>query len=191
LLELLIPANTGKVAGVTRQPYQEDMTMTTRKNRMLATTSLAIITAALAAAFSQSSNDDRGGTTAPELEGGWRVRVTPAVGAPIPPFLTFSTFGRGGTFLESTQPGQGPGHGVWRRTGGREFVITFEKILLSSEGNFAGTLKVREAIRLSASGDSYTGDATAEAFDPSGHLVGSFCAKTQATRIIVERPSCP
>lgn len=160
--------------------------MTTRKNRLLATTSLAIITAALAA-FSQSSNDDRGGTTAPE--GSWRVRVTP-VGAPIPPFLTFSTFGRGGTFLESTQPGQGPGHGVWRRTGGSEFVLTFEKILLSPEGNFAGTLKVREAIRLSAIADSYTGDATVEVFDPSGHLVGSFCAKTQATRIIVERPSC-
>jgi hypothetical protein len=161
--------------------------MRTRKNRLLAATSFAIITAALAA-FSQSNNDDRG-TTAPELEGSWRVRVTP-VGAPIPPFLTFSTFGRGGIFLESTQPGQGPGHGVWRRTGGHEFVITFEKILLSPEGNFVGTLKVREATRLSASGDSYMGDATAEAFDPSGHLVGSFCAKTQATRIIVERPAC-
>ena len=163
--------------------------MTKRKNRLIATTSLAIFVAALAA-FSQSSTDDPGGTTAPELETSWRVLVTP-IGAPIPPFLTFSSFGRGGTFLESTQPGQGPGHGVWRRTGGREFGVTFEKILFSPGGGFAGTLKVREVIRLNASGDSYAGDATAEAFDPSGQPLGSFCAKTQGTRITVEQPSCP
>jgi len=163
--------------------------MTKPRKWLLVTISLAILTAAVAA-FSQSSTDERGGTTAPELEASWRVMVTP-IGAPIPPFLTFSTFGRGGTFLESTQPGQGPGHGVWRRTGARDFGITFEKIVFSPDGNFAGTLKVREAIRLSASGDSYAGDGTAEVFDPSGHLVASFCAKTQATRITVERPSCP
>jgi hypothetical protein len=163
--------------------------MIKRKNQLLVTISLAIVTAALAA-FSQGSSDDPGGTTAPELEASWRVVVTP-IGAPIPPFLTFSTFGRGGTFLESTQPGQGPGHGVWRRSGGHSFGITFEKILFSPNGSFGGTLKVREAIQLNPSGDSYTGDATAEAFDPSGRLVGSFCAKTQGIRITVERPSCP
>jgi len=163
--------------------------MIQRKNRLVVTTSLAIVTAALVA-FSQSSTDDQGGTSAPELEASWRVLVTP-IGAPILPFLTYSTFGRGGTFLESTQPGQGPGHGVWRRTAGREFGVTFEKILFSPAGNFAGTLRVREAVRLNASGDSYTGDATAEAFDPSGHLLGSFCAKTQGTRMSVVRPSCP
>lgn len=163
--------------------------MIKRKNHLLVTISLAIVTATLAA-FSQNSHDNPGGTTAPQLEASWRVIVTP-IGAPIPPFLTFSTFGRGGTFLESTQPGQGPGHGVWRRTGGQSFGITFEKILFSPNGSFGGTLKVRESIQLNPSGDSYTGDATAEAFNPSGQLVGSFCAKTQGTRITVERPSCP
>jgi hypothetical protein len=162
--------------------------MTARKNRLMATTSLAIVTVALVA-FSQGSTDP-GGTTAPELETSWRVWVTP-IGAPIPPFITFSTFGRNGTFLESTQPGQGPGHGVWRRTGDREFGVTFEKLLFTPDGGFAGTLKVREAIRLNASGDSYTGDASADAFDPSGQPLGSFCAKTQGTRITVQRPSCP
>ena len=159
------------------------------RNRWLATISLAIL-AATFAAFSQSSTAEPGGTTSPELEGSWRVMVTP-IGAPIPPFLTFSTFGRGGTFLESTQPGQGPGHGAWQRTGARDFGVTFEKIVFGAGGTVAGTLKVREAIRLSASGDSYAGDGTAEVFDPSGQLVASFCAKTQARRITVERPSCP
>jgi hypothetical protein len=163
--------------------------MTIRRNQRIATTSLAILIAALAA-FSQSGTDHPGGTTAPELETSWRVLVTP-IGAPIPPFLTFSTFGRNGTFLESTQPGQGPGHGVWRRTGAREFGVTFEKILFTSAGGFAGTLKVREAIRLDAVGNSYTGDATAEAFDPTGNLLGSFCVKTQGTRITLQPPSCP
>jgi hypothetical protein len=163
--------------------------MIKRKNPLLVAISLAVVTATLAA-FSQNSNDNLGENTAPQLEASWRVIVTP-IGPPIPPFLTFSTFGRGGTFLESTQPGQGPGHGVWRRTGGHSFGLTFQKILFSPNGSFGGTLKVREAIQLSPSGDSYTGDATAEVFDPSGRPVGAFCAKSQGTRITVEPPSCP
>lgn len=163
--------------------------MTKLRNRLLVTICIATLTAAVAA-FSQGNTDDPGGTTAPEVEGSWRVIVTP-IGAPIPPFLTFSSYGRGGAFLESAQPGQGPGHGTWRRTANREFGVTFEKLVFGPDGSFAGTLKVREVIRLSANGDSYAGDATAEVFDPSGSLVASFCATTQGTRITVEAPSCP
>ena len=162
--------------------------MTTLRSPLLITIGLVIFGAV--AALSQGSAGDQGGTSAPELEASWRVTVTP-IGVPLPPFRTYSTFSRGGTFLESSQPRQGPGHGVWRRTGDREFGITFEKIVFSPEGTFAGTLRVRETISLSAQGDSYVGDGTAEVFDPSGRLVASFCAKTEATRITVERPSCP
>ena len=163
--------------------------MTMSRTRLLITLSVVILTATIAA-FTQDRPDDPGGTTAPEVEASWRVTVTP-IGVPIAPFLTYSTFARGGTFLESSQPRQGPGHGVWRRTGRGEFGITFEKVLFSPDGSFAGTLRVREAIRVTADGDSYAGDGTADVFDPSGRQVGSFCAKTQATRISVERPSCP
>ena len=161
------------------------------KNRLLATVTLAFVTLSLAA-FSQRSYDDSGAAAAPELEGSWRVMVTlVGPGGPLQTFLTFSTFGRGGTFLESTQPGQGPGHGVWRRTRGREFGLTFQKIVFDANGNHAGTLKVREILRLNASGDSYAGNGTAEVFDAHGTLVVSFCAKTEGTRIAVEPPSCP
>lgn len=163
--------------------------MSMSRTRLPIIISFVLFTATIAA-FTQSSAEDPGGTTAPELEASWQVTVTP-VGVPIAPFLTYSTFARGGTFLESAQPRQGPGHGVWRRMGDREFGITFEKILFSAEGNFAGTLRVRETIRLTASGDSYAGDGTADVFDPAGRLVASFCARTQAKRITVERPSCP
>ncbi len=50
--------------------------MIKRKNHLLVTISLAIIAATLVA-FSQSSHDDLGGTTAPQLEASWRVIVTP------------------------------------------------------------------------------------------------------------------
>ena len=162
--------------------------MTVFSNRLIVIGSL-LISAVSAAAFSQSTDDARG-TVAPGIEASWRVTVTP-VGVPIAPFLTFSTFGRGGTFLESSQPRQGPGHGVWRRTGQREFGITFEKIVFSADGSVTGTLKVRETITLSAAGDSYTGDGTAELYDTAGRLVASFCAKTEATRMSVEPSSCP
>jgi hypothetical protein len=165
--------------------------MTKLKRQLFATVSLAIITLSLGA-FGQLGIEDSEGTAAPELEGSWRVMVTlVGPGGPMPPFLTFSTFGRGGTFLESTQPGQGPGHGVWRRTRGREFGLTFQKLVFDANGNPAGTLKVREVFRLCVSGGSYAGNGTAEVFDPSGTLVVSFCAKTQGTRIAVEPPSCP
>lgn len=162
--------------------------MTARTNRMMATVSIATV-AVVVAAFSQGSADHRG-TAAPILEASWRVLVTP-IGPPIPPFVTFSTWGINGTFVESTQPGQGPGHGVLRRTSEREFVITFQKLLFGADGAVSGTLKVRELVRLDAGGDSFTGNATVDVFDPSGQRLASFCAKTQGTRIRVERPSCP
>jgi hypothetical protein len=161
------------------------------KNLLFATASLAISTLSLGA-LGPGGIEDSGGTAAPELEGSWRVMVTlVGPGGPMQPFLTFSTFGRGGTFIESTQPGQGPGHGVWRRTSGREFGLTFQKLVFDANGNPAGSLKVREALGLSANGGSYAGNGTAEIFDASGNLVVSFCAKTQGTRIVVEPPSCP
>jgi hypothetical protein len=59
--------------------------MTVFSNRLIVVGSL-LISAVSAAAFSQSSPDDAGGTVAPGIETSWRVTVTP-VGVPIAPFL--------------------------------------------------------------------------------------------------------
>ena len=114
-LPLLVPpalSNTGNCLAATpaiprlTHNKEKETRMAKLKRQLFATVSLAIITLSLGA-FGQLGIEDSEGTAAPELEGSWRVMVTlVGPGGPMPPFLTFSTFGRGGTFLESTQPGQ-------------------------------------------------------------------------------------
>lgn len=165
------------------------------KKYLLATASLVIFLIALAA-YNTSTVAAQGalGTVAPELEGTWRVTVT--LDDPSPPFLAFHTFASGGAMLESNQLDQSsqgkqtPGHGVWERKGPHTFGFTFEKLVFDPKGNFIGKVKIRETLELRTR-NSYTGRGTGDVFDPDGKLLVSFCARTQATRMTVEEPSCP
>jgi hypothetical protein len=126
------------------------------------------------------------GTVDPNVEGTWIVTVTPDGGAAFRALVTFST---GGTMVESSQGDKG-GQGVWKRTGGRTFGFTFEQFQFDLNGTFTGTLKVRERDEFDQRFASYSGVATIEGRDPSGKLVFSGCARTQAVRMNVEAPDC-
>ena len=119
--------------------------MTVFSNRLIVIGSL-LISAVSAAAFSQSRYPtmqeerlprDRG-KLARDGHASWRADPAVSHVQHIRPRWNV---------LESSQPRQGPGHGVWRRTGQREFGITFEKIVFSANGSVTGTLKVRRASR--------------------------------------------
>jgi hypothetical protein len=165
------------------------------KRYLLATAGPVIFLIALAA-YNTSTLAGQGGrgAVAPELEGTWRVTVTPD--GPNPAFSALHTFASGGVMLESNQSDQSsqvkqtPGHGVWERKGPHTFGFTFEKFAFDSSGVFIGKLRIRETLQLSSK-NSYTGQATGDVFDPNGNLLLSFCARTQATRMVVEEPSCP
>jgi hypothetical protein len=160
----------------------------------IAVIGFAIVCIALAF-FTTGAVSANEGTVAPELEGTWRVTLTPA--SPNTPIQVFHTFTRGGVMMESNSSdrsltgSQTPGHGVWRRTGPHTFAFTFEKLQFDLAGNFVGKLKVREAIQLNQRLDSYNGIGQAMVFDSSGTLLFSFCVRSEASRMRVETPECP
>ena len=81
------------------------------------------ITLALSNTTSRVHADDSDGS---QVEGTWKVTVTPVGGTP---FRALATFSSGGTMVESSSGGGDDkgGQGVWKKTGGRTFAFTFEQ----------------------------------------------------------------
>lgn len=151
--------------------------------RLLATFTLSLLTA-LCMANAAQAQDGRSGKKA--IEGSWRARVTVAPGATIDALVTYSP---GGGLVESDAlfpPSVvTAGHGSWEFAG-RAFNNTFIKLSFNPQGQFTGTIKVREKITLSFNKNEYTGVGTAEFFDAAGNLLLSVDFTTQATRVRVE-----
>ena len=128
------------------------------------------------------------GSVDPNVEGTWRVQVTPDGG---PPFRALATFGSGGTVVESSEGSNDKGgQGVWKRTGGRTFGFTVEQFQFDNAGNFIGTLKLRESDRFMSNSDTYDGVGMIEFRNPDGTLAYTVCARTHGTRMAVEAPDC-
>jgi hypothetical protein len=127
------------------------------------------------------------GRVAPGLEGTWRVEVVQENG---PPLKAFHTFSAGGAMMESNNGGPAPGHGVWQRTGGRTFAHTFEKYIFDPNLPFV-KVRVREVIEVDHDFEGYTGRGQVLLFDAAGNQIASDCARTRATRMNLEAPTCP
>ncbi len=97
------------------------------------------------------------------------------------------TFHEGGTLSEfnfGPSQNRSPAHGVWEQQfGRRNFSGVFVINRYDAIGTFIGIQKVRATWRLSASGDSYTSNATVEIFDANDNLIGTGCATSVGTRI--------
>ncbi len=153
------------------------------KNRRL----LATITLGLIAALCMAAQAQEGGSLKRAIEGSWKAKVTIAPGAP--PVDALVTYTPGGSLVESDNlfpPSVvTAGHGSWEYAG-RLFSNTFVKLMFNAQGQFTGTIKVREKITISFNRNEYTGIGMAEFFDPSGNLLNTVGFTTQATRIRVE-----
>ena len=123
------------------------------------------------------------------LEGAFIVTST-ILGDPKPPFKSLATITRDGSFTESLQPGLNPlvsdVHGVWSRTGNRQFATTGVYLRSDAAGNFLGTTKVRAAFSLDETLNEGNAQFQADLFDPAGNLVGSFDGTSHVTRIQLE-----
>ena len=127
--------------------------------------------------------------------GTWRVNITPTGG--VPPFQALITYARGGGLLESNTflppAAATTGHGTWVKTGGHEYIYTFEKFLADNPvtptlGD-SGIFRVKETILVN--GDTYTGAASAEFCDLSGiQCVPAGCGTSIGTRLAAEPPAC-
>jgi hypothetical protein len=134
---------------------------------------------------------DGAGPGSNAIVGSWLVNVDrPGLG----PLKSLQTFTRGRGVIEIANGGatvRSPGHGAWRRVGGRQYETThvFFRYDPAQGGAFVGTVKIRHVLELSRDGSSFTGVAVAELRDAAGNLLpGSNTRRDVVTgeRIVVE-----
>ncbi len=135
------------------------------------------------------------------IVGAWRTVVTPRscqTGLPVArDSRGLFTFNEGGTLSEYNSPGPNPGvrspaHGVWERKNGlqqnlfspiKQYSFVFVVNRYDASGGLISTQTVRAALELSASGNSYTTNASFEILDANDNLIATGCATGVGTRI--------
>lgn len=128
------------------------------------------------------------------ITGTWRVLVDPAPGpaGDPPPFFTYSTFNRGGTFIESSSdPLQGsrPGHGVWKKIGKSKFKTAYEQFIefnpmTQQRGVFV--FRIDEVIKLTGE-NSYSGSSQVSICNTAGQECQPLgTAPTQGSRLTLD-----
>jgi hypothetical protein len=129
-------------------------------------------------------------------EGSWLFTVTATSSSGLPsPIIGIETYAAGGGYTETDQlsfmPSSlaTPGHGSWKRTGERAFLLTYLTLNYDTKGTFQGTSKIRQIATLNEAGNTYSGSGNFDVYDVHGNVVLSGTFTIQATRIQVERPS--
>ena len=127
-------------------------------------------------------------------EGSWLYTVT----IPGYTFQGIETYSAGGGYTEADQLSFSPiavasaGHGAWKMTGEKTFVLTYLNLTFDafSSGNPTGTLKVRQTTKIDRSGNSYTGSGDYTYYDLNGNPIPSISGTftITATRILVQAP---
>ncbi len=120
------------------------------------------------------------------IVGTWVATVTIRncqTGAPIISIPALNTFNKGGTMMETAQSlaTRSAGHGIWKRTGGHEYISVFLFRRVNPDGTNNGFQKIRRTHDLD--GDILTTEATFEIFDANGVPVSTGCATETATRL--------
>jgi hypothetical protein len=120
-------------------------------------------------AIADERADPRLGNT---VAGAWRVTLSGLGPAPIPILMTFT---RDGTLLQTDTPVSLPqpvppssaasnGHGIWRKTGAREYAFTYVKIFYGPDGPALATVTQRANLTLSEDSNSFTAAITSTDF---------------------------
>jgi hypothetical protein len=128
-----------------------------------------------------------------ELVGVWAVKVTPR-NAPGT-LLAIDLFGADGSFTHNDDEALPPipaiqaigtkrsaAYGRWKRTGDREFKLTFY-IEIWKEGVVNGFIRVQRTLTLSESGDEFSGPAKADFCDANWNVVLSLANDVKGKRL--------
>ena len=122
------------------------------------------------------------------LIGTWDVTVTRESAPPGQPlsFPALFSFLPGGVTLETGSASlwyRSPGHGVWDRTRGREYIATFMFFRFSPDGQYLGTQLGTLTIELAAGDDEFVGTSVFEIRGPDGTLVATGNAAVEGRRM--------
>jgi len=155
--------------------------------------SLAAVMVATLITLTLTSEDVRADRSEPQIEGAWRMTVTPTAGAPgqppVAPFKALVTYSSGGGVVTSNSflPTASPGYGSWKRKG-QTFTDTTEAFMYQN-GVLVGTFRVRHTVTLNHGGNTLTGVSDAFLVLPDGvTMIPLGCALTEGTRISAESP---
>ncbi len=153
-----------------------------RKKIFFASVVVGVLTV-LAPSAPAQSNTDAAADPGQQLVGTWIYDL----GAPSKALHIYTV--DGGIVVVTNQPPTSGtvAFGEWVRTGDREFDQTFVRFIFDAQGNFAGTAKIREHVKLNETLDRLTALGKLEIFDPAGNLVRSNPPGTAtATRLKIE-----
>lgn len=128
-------------------------------------------------------------------EGTWLYTVTATSDSGLPsPVVGLETYAAGGGYTETDQlsfmPSSlaTPGHGSWKRTGERTFLLTYLTLNHDTQGTFQGTSKIRQVATLNEQGNAYSGSGNFDVYDVHGNTIVSGTFAIKATRVRVEAP---
>lgn len=128
---------------------------------------------------------------AQQLNGTWLTTITlvnPPQGVPAS-FMALNTFFPSGELIASSSQAlpstRTLAHGGWARVGNRRFASTFTAFRFDAAGVYAGTLRVRRTVTLSADGRTLTANDVVEMLNPAGAVVVSFQATETGHRVPV------
>lgn len=129
------------------------------------------------------------GPTGRTSVGTWDVKVTLRncqTGAAIRTFPSVTTFGFGGTVIDSTsgipQALKTPGQGVWSHLEGNTYRFKFKSFNFDAAGSSTGWTIIRHEVQLDRTANEASSAGTAEVYAPNGELLVSGCSTTTATR---------
>jgi hypothetical protein len=135
------------------------MTLAKRFAAVFAALALFVLISASPATAQQSRPEPQ-----PSLAGAWRVNLLGFGPTPVPILMTFA---RDGTLLQTDTPVLLPqpvppssaasnGHGLWRKTGARDYAFTYVKIFYGADGPALATATQRAKAMLADDGNSFT-----------------------------------
>jgi len=162
----------------------------------LALSFLGLLTYSASGGVSNSAQGQEASANAAQIEGTWRVTVTPPPGGP-PSYIAFASFASGGVLITTPDPAVAPsvtstGQGTWERMRGSQFVSTHVAFTYDSSGHIMGAIKINASYRLTGM-DSFVGSGQLNFCDVS--LNNCFtvpgCSTLSGERIHAEPPSCP
>jgi len=129
------------------------------------------------------------------VEGSWLYTVSiPNPSGPPIVFQGVETYAAGGGYSEADQLSFTPGylatagHGAWRLTGDRTFLLTYVNLTYDPAGNATGSSKVRQIMKLDHQGKNYTGSGDFTYYDLNGKVVAAGTFTITAQRIMVQAP---
>jgi hypothetical protein len=164
--------------------------MNGRKKLFVATTLLAaVVTAVAAAGAFSAAGKQRPKTAAQQLKGTWLSKVTLDTAPPggDKTFIALDTFLPGGGLLVSssqTRPAtRSLAHGDCTRSGNRTFECRFMWFRFDAAGSFVGTQRVRRTMTVAADLQTWESDDVVEVVAPDGTVVASTHATETASRL--------